>query len=164
MKVLFPSISDTDGEWADVLNQNFLVPTGTIPDAEVQSDSTATCTGSGAFRGCDVPVTLIDGSTFLGNFYTLSDPGGNTLPWSSYYLQDYEGQDLTLELISDGFFDTRGSSSCATGLNAAFDDVELNVTTASAAPEPASAVLPGARLLLTGSLWRRSALPKKDWR
>lgn len=100
----FPSIADSVGEWDNTLSQNFVVPTGDITNAEVQFDSTVTCSGSGTFRGCDVLVSLFDGATFLGNFYVLSNPNGNVvLPWSTSdwnvtsLLQSYQGDTLTLE-------------------------------------------------------------------
>jgi hypothetical protein len=157
----FPSISNNVGEWDDTLSQDFVDPTGTILNATVQFDDTATCTGSGNFRGCGVLAELYDGATFLNNFGTLVNPSVNTTdPWATYnwdvtsILQSHQGQTLTLKLATYAFFDTRDAQkSTATDLNAAFDNVELNV---SVAPEPATFGMIGAGLLLAGILARPS--------
>jgi hypothetical protein len=161
----FPAVSDNVGEWDNYLSQNFTVPTFGIASATLSFDYTATWGGSGTFRGVNVVVSILQGSTYLDSVdLVVNPPTGGSVPWTlsttdlTALLSAYAGDTLTLQLGNFVFYDTRNSESfsSATTESAAFDNVQIAVTNT---PEPATMCMAagGIFLVLVSRLARRRA-------
>lgn len=156
----FPSVNNSTGRWTNTLSQSFVVPTGlSISNATLSYLYTITDSGAGAFRGVNVHVRLLDGSTVLANQSILRDPAASgVIPWTlnsldlTSILAAHQGQTLTLQFSSSAFYRTSTTpNSRSTALITGIDEVHLNLS--QAVPEPPTVLLM-ASVLGTGVLWR----------
>jgi hypothetical protein len=140
----FPAVANNTGEWDNFLSQNFTVPTFGIASATLSFEYTATWGGTGTFRGVNVVVSILQGSTYLDNVdLVVNPPSSGSVPWTlsstdlTALLSAYAGDTLTFQLGNYIFYDTRNGSSfsSATTENTGFDNVQIAVTST---PEPAT--------------------------
>jgi hypothetical protein len=159
----FPAINNNVGEWDNFLSQNIVVPTGPINNATLTLEYTTTWGSTGNFfHGVNVEAAILQGGIFIDSVAFVINPNSaGSVPWTfsstdlTSVLAAHAGQTLTFELLSIGFFDTRGGG---TGnvqtLTTGFDNVQITVN----APEPGDLWMAvGGFVLMMGLRfgWRR---------
>ena len=135
--------------------QNIVVPAGPINNATLTAEYTATWGSTGTFlHGVNVGWEILQGVTFLasGSFGFIDNPQtAGSVPWTfsstdiTSTLAAHAGQTLTFELLSIGFYDTRGGGAGnVQTLSTGYDNVQISVNT----PEPGAVWMAGGGLLL----------------
>lgn len=115
----FPAISNNVGEWDNFLSQNIVVPAGPITSATLSLEYTATWGSAGNyFHGVNVEAAILQGGVFIYSVGLVINPSSaGSVPWTfastdiTSLLSAHAGQTLTFELLSIGFYDTRGGGS-----------------------------------------------------